>query len=218
MSSVFTRFSPDNSVRLRHKQFAARTGVFPRGLRTMDKSVMTGPMMIDTARLRLVAITPELARDQVEDPAAFFAALGVDPEPAWPPELATHELLSRMSAELAGRPECTGWYQWVYVLPVLNRLVGMGGFQGEPSADGEIEIGYTMLTSYREQGLATEGVEALLDWAYEHDSVRAVIARTSPDRVAARRVLEKVGFTQSGPGSSSSEIIEFRHVRAAAAA
>jgi ribosomal-protein-alanine N-acetyltransferase len=186
----------------------------------MDKGIMTLPTMIETARMRLVAVTPELARDQVDNPDAFFASLGVESEPAWPPELVTDENLRSMSDQLAGHPEQTGWHQWVYVLPVLNRLIGVGGFQGGPNADGEVEIGYSMLSSYREQGLATEGVEALLGWAYGHDSVRSVIAHTGAERTAAQRVLEKAGFRIHEPADSTDAepvTLEYRHVRGASA-
>ena len=43
------------------------------------------PLEIRGARLRLVAITAELARLQIEDRPAFFKALGAEREAAWPP-------------------------------------------------------------------------------------------------------------------------------------
>lgn len=187
----------------------------------MSNSVMTGPIAIESARMRLVALTAELAALQVSDRERFFDALGVEFEASWPPELATPESLEDMSAALAANPADAGWYQWVYISPVMNRLVGMGGFKGGPGADGEVEIGYSMLSSFREQGLATEGVEALLEWAYGHDGVRQVVAFTQTERIAAQRVLEKAGFLADdahAPGEPGDDVICYRHRPARAAA
>jgi len=156
------------------------------------------PKLIEIAspRLRLVALNAELATLQLEDRKAFFKALGVDPEPTWPPELMDQAAMEWTRDRLSARPGESGWYAWVYISSVMNRLLGTGGFKGAPDADGVVEIEYSMLTSYREQGLATEGVVALLDWAYSHDQVKSVIAHTRDDRDASHRVLEKAGFVQ----------------------
>lgn len=157
---------------------------------------MTKRIEIETSRLRLVALTLDLARQQVDDPMAFFDALGVGPEPSWPPEFMDRAAMSWAAEELAKHPGDVGWYTWVYVSPVLNRLLGAGGFSGRPDAAGCVEIAYSMLLSYREQGLATEGVLALMNWAYDDPSVQRITARTPADRNASHRVLEKAGFTQ----------------------
>ncbi|WP_291845168.1 GNAT family N-acetyltransferase [Maricaulis sp.] len=157
---------------------------------------MPKPIEIVSPRLRLVALNAELAVLQVEDRLGFFRALGVEPEPSWPPELMDKTTLEWTRDQLVSHPADTGWYSWIYISPVMNRLLGTGGFKGAPDAAGAVEIGYSMLLSYREQGLATEGVVALLDWAYTHERVKSVLAHTRDDRDASHRVLEKAGFVQ----------------------
>lgn len=157
---------------------------------------MSRPLEIDTSRMRLVALTDDLANWQISDRDRFFAALGVEFEPSWPPELAVGHTLENLRDRLRSHPGETGWFAWAYISPVMNRLVGLGGYSGPPDADGEVEIGYSMLVSYREQGLATEGVVALLDWAYSDARVTSIRARTPEDGVAAQRVLEKAGFVR----------------------
>ena len=161
----------------------------------MDRSKMSKPIELVSSRLRLSALTPELAALQKIDRMAFFKALEVEPEPSWPPELFDVET---MAAELEAHPDDAGWYSWVYVSPTMQRLLGCGGFKGAPNAEGQVEIGYSMLASYREQGLATEGVNTLTGWAYADDRVKNVIANTPADRDASHRVLEKAGFVQTG--------------------
>jgi len=172
---------------------------------------MTRRIEIETPRLRLVALTPEMSRLQVETPVEFFKALGVEPEPAWPPEFMDRQAMAWAADQLACHPDDTGWYTWVYVSPVINRLLGAGGFSGRPDASGRVEIGYSMLISYREQGLATEGVKALMDWAYQDDSVQEIIARTRSDRNPSHRVLEKSGFEQASQAIDPDEGFEVIH-------
>lgn len=187
----------------------------------MESEAMMRPTQTSTARLRLVALTAELAELQLRDRMAFFDALDVMPEPSWPPDLMDQAAMEWTRDELAAHPDDAGWYSWVYISPALNRLVGSGGFKGAPSAGGEVEIGYSMLNSYREQGLATEGVLALMDWAYADDRVKSVVALTRADRNASHRVLEKAGFVETGKHQDPEEgfeVLSWRNERARAAA
>ncbi|MFP4518977.1 MAG: GNAT family N-acetyltransferase [Oceanicaulis sp.] len=156
----------------------------------------------NTTRLRLVALDAELARLQIEDRKAFFAALGAQRESVWPPVPEDAEKLPEKLDILTRHPEQTGWRGWVFLMgwtpDGLDRAVGTGGFFGPPDQAGVIEIGYAMAASFREQGLATEAVSGLLDWAFSHDAVRQVIGYTEPHLTASRRVLEKTGFEETG--------------------
>ena len=149
-----------------------------RILGDMDGSQMSNLTDINSQRLRLVALDAALAEAQLSDRAGFFRQLGVEPEPAWPPELMDEATMGWVRDALAVHPGDTGWYTWVYISPVMNRLLGTGGFRGAPDENGCVEIGYSMLTSYREQGLATEGVLALLGWQFDEDAGRDVIEWT----------------------------------------
>lgn len=169
---------------------------------------------IASSRLRLIALDPELARLQRDDRLAFFQALGVEIEPSWPPELMDKNALQWAAVRPTVAPEVLGWHAWVYISPVLNRLVGCGGYKGPPDANGSVEIGYSMLQSYREQGLATEGVMTLLEWGYGHDSVKFVKAVTRADRDASHRVLEKAGFQLLNTRFDEAEgcdVVEWEH-------
>lgn len=176
---------------------------------------------INTTRLRLVAMTDTLAKMQLADRPAFFQALGVCEEPAWPPQFMDKGAMRWMSDELSRHPDHAGWYNWIYVSPSLNRLMGVGGFKGSPDNHGVVEIGYSMLISFREQGLATEGVTALLNWAYAHDTVNSVTAQTRSDRNPSHRVLEKAGFVEGSRSfveDEGFEVTTWFHQRQVAAA
>ena len=159
-----------------------------------------------TARMRLIAYDAELARLQAEDQTGFFKALDVAHEAAWPPRLPGAMGAADQREALASETDQTGWRDWVFVMSwsmgpsggSTGRLAGLGGFAGPPDADGTVEIGYAMLPSFREQGLATEAVEGLAGWALDQPGAKRILARTDPDQPAPQRVLEKTGFVRDG--------------------
>ena len=161
----------------------------------------SGPAEVKTSRLRLVALDVELARLQVEDRPAFFKALDAQEEAAWPPVTGDDHKLVEMFETLTKHPEQAGWRGWVFMMGwapgQADRAVGTGGFFGPPDDTGEIEIAYAMCPSFREQGLATEAVGGLLDWAFTDPRVRTVRAVTQAHLYASRRVLEKSGFSET---------------------
>jgi RimJ/RimL family protein N-acetyltransferase len=179
---------------------------------------MTTLKAIETARLRLAPLDANLARLQAEDREAFFSALGVEPEPSWPPE--RFEDVEGMNRRLSVHPEEAGWRQWVFISPILNRLVGAAAFTGPPNEQGLVEISYAMLNSYREQGLATEAVMGMVDWAYDQPGVSRILAETVSDGLASRRVLEKSGFEACGPvfdDGRQTDLYIYKHERSAGA-
>ena len=61
-------------------------------------------------------------------------------------------------------------------------------------ADDQIaEIGYSIVQKHWNQGLATESVRAVIDWAFETLNLVKVYARTEVWNVGSWRVLENVG-------------------------
>lgn len=156
---------------------------------------------IRTKRLKLVALNVALSKLQMTDRESFFKALCVRSEPVWPPELMDAAALKHVDDRLQANPEEAGWLTWVFIWPGAggqgDRLVGAGGFKGAPDASGTVEIGYSMMLSFREQGLATEAVEGMLDWADRDPRVNRIVAHTLPHLTASRRVLEKTGFAET---------------------
>lgn len=73
-------------------------------------------------------------------------------------------------------------------------VVGGVGFFGPP-ADGSVEIGYGVVPSRRSRGYATEGVHAMIEFAFRQDGVQSVRAGVELSNPASVRVLEKAGMT-----------------------
>jgi ribosomal-protein-alanine N-acetyltransferase len=69
-----------------------------------------------------------------------------------------------------------------------------------------VEIGYSVLPEFQRQGLATEMVTGIIQWAKHQPEVRQIEAETNINDKASIRVLEKNGFICAGVGSESNTI------------
>jgi len=57
-----------------------------------------------------------------------------------------------------------------------------------------VEIGWRIAAAYWNQGLASEGARAVLDYAFGPLGLEEVVAFTVPANVASRRVMDKIGM------------------------
>jgi RimJ/RimL family protein N-acetyltransferase len=158
-----------------------------------------------TRRLELIAATPALARAAVAGNAELARALTVAVSASWPPPV-HREAQMYFATQLENDPSLVGWSFWFVVEARALELVGSIGFKGHASADGVVEIGYSILDKSQRRGLATEAMGALIDWAFAHEHVRSVRAHTEADAAASIRVLEKNGLRRVGDGDEPGTI------------
>ena len=109
---------------------------------------------------------------------------------------------AQLSAEwLALVETSTATDPWVHGFVARDRssgvVVGEGGFKGPPRA-GVVEIAYGTRPEHRGKGYATGTAAALVEYAFEFNEVRLVLAHTLPDSTASQRVLAKCGFQRVG--------------------
>ena len=76
----------------------------------------------------------------------------------------------------------------------MNALVGSGGFKGGPDPDGVVEIGYEIASEYWNRGFGTQAARGMVDMAFSHAEVQAVMAHTLAEKNASNRILEKLGM------------------------
>lgn len=104
-------------------------------------------------------------------------------------------------ADLEVDPAAQPWLGRAIVLTDADgtrRIIGSAGFHAPPDADGRVEIGYRVEPGHRRQGIATEVVRALFDWAGREHGVRRFRASVSPDNVASLAIIGRLGFRQTG--------------------
>jgi RimJ/RimL family protein N-acetyltransferase len=119
----------------------------------------------------------------------------------WPNRELIERAFTASLEAIAADPEVRLWGDRVLVLPgegVTRRVVGSVVFHGLPGDDGVAEIAYGVEEASQSQGYATEAVRACVDWALDHERVRAVQAATFAWHRPSIRVIEKVGMIHVG--------------------
>lgn len=163
-----------------------------------------------TRRLELIAATDAIVRAEMRDRAQFARLLNARVPESWPPELNSTETIAFSLQRLEQSPDNIGWWTWYFVLRYDNAqsrvLIGNGGFKGRPASDGTVEIGYSMIPTFQKTGYATEAVEGLLKWVFQHPEVSCVVAETFPELKPSIRVLEKNGFVLLDKGTEDAVI------------
>jgi RimJ/RimL family protein N-acetyltransferase len=86
------------------------------------------------------------------------------------------------------------WGSFFTIHKADKRLLGTCGFKGAPNEENIIEIGYEIEASYRLKGLASEAAKGLIDFAFSHENVTAVMAHTLAHENPSVSILKKLGF------------------------
>jgi RimJ/RimL family protein N-acetyltransferase len=76
-------------------------------------------------------------------------------------------------------------------------VVGDCGWQGGPDGDGAVRIGYGLAAPSARLGLGTEAVAVLCAWADTQPGVRRLVADVQVGNEGSRRLLRRLGFTES---------------------
>ena len=79
-----------------------------------------------------------------------------------------------------------------------RRFVGTVGFHEPPDAEGRVEVGYRVEPQFRRQGVASEVVRALFDWAAREHGIHRFRASVAPGNVPSRAIVWRLGFHQTG--------------------
>jgi RimJ/RimL family protein N-acetyltransferase len=165
-------------------------------------------LILITRRLRLVPSTAELVRAEIGDRLEFGRLLGARIPTGWPTEEAADALPWFLERLEAADPGDVGWHGFYAVVvegvvvegvDAAPVLVAGGGTLGPP-VDGSVEIGYSVLPEFQRQGFATEMMSAIVTWVSTDPRVVSITAETATDNVASRRLLDRLGFHEAGPG------------------
>lgn len=88
-----------------------------------------------------------------------------------------------------------GFGLWTLIHKGDERIIGDCGLSFQMvDGVGELEIGYHLLPTYWNRGLATEAATACRDYAFDALGRERVISWMNPANVPSRRVAEKVGM------------------------
>jgi ribosomal-protein-alanine N-acetyltransferase len=152
--------------------------------------------------MTLVAATVALVEADLEGRVQLAESIGARVPDNWPPDLYGRPAM-KFALEQLQDPAEHGWSFWYLLtrLPGEAEVIGICSFKGRPDEAGSVEIAYSVLSQFRNRAYASEAVFRLVQWAFSHQNVRQVTAETLPHLLQSIKVLEKNGFSHTGPGS-----------------
>ena len=151
-----------------------------------------------TNNLRVITVERVHVEAFLRDKRELAAILRVTVPDGWPHFPEAFSLPANESRRSERSP--TDWPGYFFIHPQERALVGNGGFTGEPDDSGVVEIGYEIAPEHRNRGFATEAARAMIDNAFTHEEVRAVVAHTLAETNASNSGVRKVGMTLVGEG------------------
>lgn len=155
--------------------------------------------MIETAHLWLIPAELRHFEAILRDEAELAALLGLKLADGWLSFPDARAAMEPSYEHLKAHPSVLGWWTYFFLHKTDRALIGLGGYKGEPDAEGAAEIGYSIAPGYQRRGLATEAALGMIEHAFSDSRVRQVIAHTLPEKNTSTRVLERVGMRFLGP-------------------
>jgi RimJ/RimL family protein N-acetyltransferase len=74
-------------------------------------------------------------------------------------------------------------------------LIGRAGSQFHRLWPADPEVGWGLDPDWWGRGFATEAGDACVRWAFHHLEINRLVSITTPENVASRRVMQKLGFS-----------------------
>ena len=126
-------------------------------------------------------------------------------------ETTEKELIKAYSEMLAGAVNDAAnavWYlPWAMNLAADKTYIGNIGFHG-PAVKKTVEIGYGIEPEFEGRGYTTEAAEAMVNWAFEQESIEFVEAEAEESNAASLRIIEKLGFQRCGMGEEGPKFVK----------
>lgn len=105
-----------------------------------------------------------------------------------------HELLEEIDQLFDVR----ALFQWGVSLNATETIIGTCTLYQLDTSNRRAEIGFALGSAHWGQGLATEAVSRLLDFAFGELNLHRLEADVDPDNTASLYLLEKLGFQREG--------------------
>lgn len=83
--------------------------------------------------------------------------------------------------------------RWAVYLNDTNEFIGWCGLKYRAALD-EIDLGYRYLKQYWGNGYAYEAAKHVIDYGFNHLSIKAIVGRAHIENIASLKVLQKIGM------------------------
>lgn len=146
-------------------------------------------------RLIFIPFTLDIATSILEGNLDVLEVLGLKTDKNWPDD-ETIETLPKIIKNLELVMQPTGFESWMIVKQDNMFVIGDAGFKGKPNANGEVDIGYSIIEKEQKRGYGFETAKKLADWAFSQEEVNFITASCSINNIASARILEKLGMQE----------------------
>jgi RimJ/RimL family protein N-acetyltransferase len=130
-----------------------------------------------------------------------FAAMNADPRVMeYFPSTLSREESDGSAAKIEAHFEEHGFGIWALEIVEARAFAGVVGLwvpRFEAHFTPCVEIGWRMAREYWNQGYATEGARAVLQFGFETREMSEIVSFTVPGNLPSRRVMEKLGMTRN---------------------
>ena len=150
---------------------------------------------IHTERLRLLLYTQQICNEVLSGSTTSLLALGIHPADGWP-DWDTMDTLPRILSNLQKVPSPTGFESWMIIHKDSSTLIGDIGFKGLPNKQGEIDLGYGIISQQTGKGYAKEAATGLIKWALQQPGVTAITASCASGNHASQRILTYLNLSK----------------------
>lgn len=156
------------------------------------------PPTIATSRLELIALTADDIRALIScDTDLAGTLVGVDFRSGWPDDPDARAGLPLHLSGLERADSEAAWRVRVIVELASRRVIGSINLKGPPDPDGEVEIGWGVVESWRRRGYATEAAAAVAAWAWAQGVVEWLSATIPDANIPSQRIATKLGLTRT---------------------
>nr|WP_285842547.1 GNAT family protein [Ureibacillus chungkukjangi] len=88
--------------------------------------------------------------------------------------------------------------RWGITLKNEDKVIGSCGFLNTVSSHYRTDIGFELSKDFWGQGIASEAMNEIIRYAFEHTTIQRIQALIEPLNQASQRMVEKAGFTREG--------------------
>lgn len=152
-------------------------------------------MILESNRLRIIPLSAEQLKILLKGVDKLERELDLTPS-NYTLNTETRDAVQYLYDKVKTQPEETFFNTfWQIILKPENKAVASACFIKDTDENGILEIGYGTNPGYRNQGIMSEAVGIMINWAWGHPSVNCIIAETNKDNPASHKVLEKNKMT-----------------------
>ncbi|MFV8828593.1 GNAT family N-acetyltransferase [Alkalihalobacterium sp. APHAB7] len=149
--------------------------------------------VIETNRLILRQVT----KDDAESILEYLSDTDVMKHYGLEPFKSTDDALDEISWYQSIYEKKTG-IRWGITLRGKSKVIGSCGFLNIDSQHYRSEVGFELNKEYWGKGIASEAIEAVIKYGFDHLNLQRIQALIEPPNISSQKLVEKKGFIKEG--------------------